>query len=960
MNILAAARRALFILFALFAIPLPAFAQIDLGHLGGNFATPFGINDQLLVVGESLKSNGKMCAFICDSTTTPPVMSALPDPYALGSTANGINWFNQVCGWVQVNASGVKHAWFWDVPASVSFDIQTSGGLAGLGAVSSIAHGTNDHGFVVGELTRADGSIRGFVWHPVLGAQLLPALGGAVSKAFAINLSEEVVGYSTDASGNERAFRWRALDGMLDLGAFAGSNASHAFGINETGVIVGESIVAGSSPIAWNSAAFTTDGALPTSLHTLGGANSVLRDVSKVKSLGVGTSQVAGGAYHAIYTTGSGLYDPNRDANVGWVLTDAFSTNPRGGRDSVKQYIVGYGTYNGARKAFIVNTLGTYSGIRGIGSIACNKATVVGGDSLVGTFTNLNRSTLVPEPDAIWLTARVHSGNSTALAAPYAVTIPLGASSVDFPIQTSSVSTDTAVQVSVELPPTYPAVSAITVHVVPTDTTLAVSDAAGKIGQQIALSAVLTRNFDGLPAVGKTVLFNVGGSDAGTAVTDSSGKATLPYTIPDALGTGAASVAVSFAAEGSYHASNGKGLLTVSKGDASLSLANTSGAIGQTLDLQATLTRVIGGGPIAGANVTFKVAGNSVGQAATDSAGVAHLAYKVPETLAIGAIAMSAASDTTSLFESASATATLTTAKAATTTKSATVGGLRGDTVVLSATLTRSTDLAPLPSRTITFSIGTTILGTAVTDSSGVAQKSYTIPAGAAIGTLTYSAKFPGDAKHKTSTGAGKLNVRDTTALTVSPASGMIGQTVTLSATLNRSSDGLALSGKTLTFSVNGLVIGNATTSSAGVATRSYKIPFSDSLSSGVGTRTVTVSFADETLYAGTTGSSTLTVVRTDIVVVVTNISGTPGTKLTLKASLKRVTDGGGVSFVPVIFKIDGVLIGSAKTSGTGVAPRSYTIPTTFVSGSTHTITVEFAGDANYNPGTGSGTLTVL
>src|SRR5262249_12042470 len=155
--------------------------------------------------------------------------------------------------------------------------------------------------------------------------------------------------------------------------------------------------------------------------------------------------------------------------------------------------------------------------------------------------------------------------------------------------------------------------------------------------------------------------------------------------------------------------------LTVSKGDASLSLSNATGAIGQTIDLKATLTRVIGGGPISGANVTFKVAGNDVGQATTDANGVAHLSYKVQESLAIGAIAMSATSDATALYNSSSATATLTTAKAATTTISVTVGGLRGDTVVLSATLTRSTDLSPLVGRTIAFSIGATSLGTAVT-----------------------------------------------------------------------------------------------------------------------------------------------------------------------------------------------------------------------------------------------------
>lgn len=956
LNNLTRVRLTIVVLLALFAGSVrPACAQgevTDLGTLGGSSSQALGVNDSGTVVGWSLKSNGKRAAFVANGAVANS-MSELPEPFGSLSTASAINDYGEICGWVRATGSKL-HAWMWNGAVS---DIHTApGGPASLGATVSSAYGINDSSQVVGDMTLGNGTVHGFVWQPSTGATMLSSLGGGESHARGINQQGWIVGYSKDAQGFDRACVWMPARNLVELGVLPGGSASRAYAIDDEGYAVGEALVPIGSA-AWHATRFFwLTGDPPQDLGTLGGDNSVLRGTAGPEA--VGSSQVAGGSLHALEA-----YDAK--------LTDDTIVNPTGLQLVEFQWInrhafmgVGYGTLNGKQHA-ISDGLGgpPESGTRGIGSVACNRAAVVGSETLSGTLAVYQVDLLgVVWNDNSYPTVRLHSSNPSVLSVPYSVVLPAGQLTVDFPISTSPVAVETDVTITYDLPPGYSDDGApIVIHVYPTSaTTLSVTNISGKIGEAVTLSAQLTQNIDGYPATGKTVAFSVAGANARSAVIDVNGNASVSYTIPESVGTGAKTISASFAGTPTYGASTGSASLTVSKGDASLLLPNATGAIGQTIDLVATLTKSIGGAPISGATVTFKVAGASVGHATTDSTGSAHLAYTVPEVSAIGTLALTASSAATSLYQAASASATLTVTKAATTAKAATVGGFRGDTVTLSATLTRSTDLAPLAGRTISFYLGATKLASGVTDSSGTAQTSYTISASAAIGTISYTAKFAGDAKHKASSGSGKIYVKDTTSIAVSPVSGMIGQTVILSATLKRSTDGLALSGKTLSFSVDGTIVGTATTSTSGVATKSYKFPFSDSMRTGVGNRTVSVSFAGDAGYAASTSTGVLTVVKTSTSVTVTNVSGAPGAKITLKAIVKRTTDGGGVSGGSVTFKVDGVLAGTATTGSSGSASTSYPIPTSFASGSMHTITVEFAGNASYGASTGQGVLTVL
>ncbi len=93
------------------------------------------------------------------------------------------------------------------------------------------------------------------------------------------------------------------------------------------------------------------------------------------------------------------------------------------------------------------------------------------------------------------------------------------------------------------------------------------------------------------------------------------------------------------------------------------------------------------------------------------------------------------------------------------------------------------------------------------------------------------------------------------TAVTVANASGTAGQTVTLSAALGNPG-GAGLSGRTLSFSVDGAAAGTAVTNSAGTAALPYAIPAGTT----VGGHALSASFAGDMTNSASSGIGTLTV----------------------------------------------------------------------------------------------------
>ncbi|MFN3690354.1 MAG: SpoIID/LytB domain-containing protein, partial [Fimbriimonadales bacterium] len=85
--------------------------------------------------------------------------------------------------------------------------------------------------------------------------------------------------------------------------------------------------------------------------------------------------------------------------------------------------------------------------------------------------------------------------------------------------------------------------------------------------------------------------------------------------------------------------------------------------------------------------------------------------------------------------------------------------GRRGQTITLQGTLRQTLDNTPLSGRTLTFKVNNAIVGTAVTDSAGVATLRYTIPLSLPLGNQSLRVEFDGDSTYAASFSTNTLTV---------------------------------------------------------------------------------------------------------------------------------------------------------------------------------------------------------
>ena len=197
--------------------------------LGGTESYGLAINNSGNVAGSATNASGFAHAFLT-------MGDSIRDLGTLGgdwSSAYGVNDRLDVVGYSQ-SSSGTFGAFLWR-PETGMLAIPT------LGGANSYAFGINESGSVVGTSNTLRGTTEGFLYQ---GGEVrsLGTLGGYGSYAYGINERNHVVGYSHDHAGRSRAFVW--LDGvMYDLNAIVGAldgwTLDAAYGVNESGQIVG-------------------------------------------------------------------------------------------------------------------------------------------------------------------------------------------------------------------------------------------------------------------------------------------------------------------------------------------------------------------------------------------------------------------------------------------------------------------------------------------------------------------------------------------------------------------------------------------------------------------------------------------------------------------------------------------------------------------------------------------------
>ncbi|HJU92491.1 MAG TPA: Ig-like domain repeat protein [Pyrinomonadaceae bacterium] len=184
------------------------------------------------------------------------------------------------------------------------------------------------------------------------------------------------------------------------------------------------------------------------------------------------------------------------------------------------------------------------------------------------------------------------------------------------------------------------------------------------------------------------------------------------------------------------------------------------------------------------------------------------------------------------------------------------------------------------------------------------------------------------------------------TAISAVSGAGTFGGTATLTATLT--TGGSVLSGKTVSFTVNGSGVGNATTNASGVATLSG-VSISG-VNAGTHPDAVGASFAAEPgNFSASSGTGPLTVNQAATATAVSS-SVNPsefGQSVTFTAT---VASSGGTPTGTVQFKDGNSNLGSPQTLTAGVAQLS----TSSLASGTHTITAEYSGDTNFIASSGT------
>jgi len=206
-----------------------------------------------------------------------------------------------------------------------AFLYSSATGMTNLGTLSGVssATGINSGGQVAG-----NSGDYAFLYSSSTGMSSLGSLGGGWSDAYGINDSGQVVGDSYTASYADHAFLYSSSKGMTDLGTLGGSTST-AYGINNSGQIVGDSYTASGADHAflYNSG---SSSAKMLDLGTMGGADSQANAINNGGQI-VGWSDTASGASHAFlytYSSGSATMTAADDlGTLGGSTSDALAIN---------------------------------------------------------------------------------------------------------------------------------------------------------------------------------------------------------------------------------------------------------------------------------------------------------------------------------------------------------------------------------------------------------------------------------------------------------------------------------------------------------------------------------------------------------------------------------------------------------------------------------------------------------
>ncbi|MCC6730785.1 MAG: Ig-like domain repeat protein [Chthonomonadales bacterium] len=283
----------------------------------------------------------------------------------------------------------------------------------------------------------------------------------------------------------------------------------------------------------------------------------------------------------------------------------------------------------------------------------------------------------------------------------------------------------------------------------------------------------------------------------------------------------------------------------------------------------------------------------------------------------------------------------------------ASASGAVGETVALTATLTRRDTGQGIPGKTVTFTVDGTGFDRA-TNAQGVATLLYAIPEGGGAGDRTVQASFAGDAAFLTASGSGTLTVsRAATISWIGARTGLASRHVYFWGYLKRESGLVPLVGRTVHLAVAGQRVDTSATDQDGRALLRYNIP----VGTPPGDRVVASEFEGDTAYLASSDTNVLTVqVETRSWIGDRTIPA--GKKVGFWGYLHRRDNNATIPGMTMHLVLFGQRVATAVTGADGRALLVYTVPPGTTPGA-YTARVEFDDGGGYLPSFGTSTLTV-
>ena len=414
-----------------------------------------------------------------------------------------------------------------------------------------------------------------------------------------------------------------------------------------------------------------------------------------------------------------------------------------------------------------------------------------------------------------------------------------------------------------------------------------------------------------------TITFTSGTTTIGTGTISGGVVTVTTSTLP----VGSDPITATYNGDGNYTTATGTTTQTVSKVTPTVTVT-TSGP--STYGSQVTITATVSSG--ATGTVTFTSGGQTLGSG-TISGGTVAI---TTSTLPAGTDTITATYGGDSTNNTATGTTTQTVSKAST-------------TVTLTSSVNPSTANQPVTftatvptgvTGTVTFTNGSTTIGTSTISNKVATVTTSTLPAGSDVITATYN----GDTNYGTATASLTQTVNKATPTVTVTTSGpsTYGSPVTITATVPSGTTG------TITFTSGGVTLGSGTIASGSVAITTSVLP--------VGTDTITASYGGDANNNPATGTTTQTVSKGSPAMVLTssvNPSAVNQT-VTFTATLPSTATG------TVTFKNGATLLGTATLTNGAASVATSTLPI-----GSNPITATYSGDTNNNTSSANLTQTV-